>query len=456
MKLPFRQGIVKYTVDNNKTPTFLYTDNRSNYISLTAKINNVLIAFAHNDVNYLYEETTNIANAWGPFANNIKYWMYWDIDVKTGFRSFGSTAIEPVIGSTPPAVKKISEYGNAALIDIDTHWFDLTRTGMYVWDGEHWINKIRLFAGTYHNMAITTYALSSQVGIFNDCDAGFIIFNDNNTPRHRARDDGTYKFLTSDTPFYESGLMTDSVSLQPIIKFNKATEIIPRYSLVALTTNSNIKLASWDDTEYNAAIGITQLNLGVNETGLVYNHIYVKNPAWNWVGLLNEPIYLGLDGQISTTPPVTGFTQRVGTIVSLDTVYIDTTFQVVYNDVALGSSVVPLSFDTINGKLYTSFINDTHQSSFISYLVYGNSYRQRKPNNVWILVHDSKLPNFLVQVYDDMGAVILPENIQHTTKIISITDNNTIPKINRDVPASHTIVITFSKKVSGIAQLFLF
>jgi hypothetical protein len=73
MKLPFRQGIVKYTVDNNKTPTFLYTDRRSNYISLSAKINNVLISFAHNDVNYLYEETTNITNAWGPFSNNIKY-----------------------------------------------------------------------------------------------------------------------------------------------------------------------------------------------------------------------------------------------------------------------------------------------------------------------------------------------------------------------------------------------
>ena len=420
------------------------------------KINNILLNFAHNDVNYLYEEVSNVANAWGPFANNTTYWLYWDIDVKTGLRSFGSTTIEPVFSSAAPEVQKISEHGVAANSYIDTHWFDLTRTGMYVWDGEHWINKIRLFAGIYNNMNISTYPLSSQVDIFEDCSSGFILFYDNNTPRHRARDDGSYKFLTSDLPFYESSLITDSVSLQPIIKINTSVEIIPQFSLVSLTDNGDIKLASYDDEYYNAAIGIAQNNMPMHSAGLISNHLYVTNPSWNWVGLLNEPIYLGLNGQITTSVPITGFTQRVGTIVSLDTVYIDTTFQVVYNDVALGSSIIPIQFDTINGKLYTSYINDDHQASYLTYLVYGNSYRRLKPNKQWILVHDSKLPNFLVQVYDNMGDSIIPENIQHITKINSITGNNTLAKINHDEPASNKIIITFSKKVSGTAQLFLF
>ena len=68
MKLTFKQGIVKSQVDSNNVPTFLNKSSTSDYVSLYINATSTLITFSHGAVDYLYEESNSVEQAWGPFT----------------------------------------------------------------------------------------------------------------------------------------------------------------------------------------------------------------------------------------------------------------------------------------------------------------------------------------------------------------------------------------------------
>ena len=92
MQVPFRQGIVKYPYSGS-IQQFLVASGA--YVSLSTFNGITQVAFAHKSANYLLNETADVTNAWGPLASGDN-WLYWDLNTKTGVRTFGYTIVEPV------------------------------------------------------------------------------------------------------------------------------------------------------------------------------------------------------------------------------------------------------------------------------------------------------------------------------------------------------------------------
>jgi hypothetical protein len=317
MKLPFRQGIVLYTTNNDKVPNFLYTDKRENYVSLIASSSPVTITFADGNDNYLYDERETTKYAWGSFDKNIKYWMYWDLDLLTAKRTFGSTILEPLVSDSVPENPQ-----------NDQHWFNLAdnytisngnykklyKNTMYVWDEslQHWSHKLRLFSGIYLNGNIDAYPLASQVGLTTQCIAGYILYDNSDSPTKAARDDGSYKFLTSESHFYDTKSLTTTISLDAITNYGKASENIEQYKLVKISSDNSISIASHDDLTLSPAIGFVNEKILKDDVGIIITNSYIINESWSFTDAPSSPIYLVTNGNFSTTPPLSGFIQQIG------------------------------------------------------------------------------------------------------------------------------------------------
>lgn len=420
MKLPFRHGIVKYNIGNDKIPTFLSTNKYDTYANITIANDIVLFVVAHNDVNYLYQETKSVSNAWGPFNQNIKYWLYWDLSLLTGKRTFGATTLIPVTDYFPPE--------NPA---NDQHWFDLKNNVMKFYENGNWITCLRVFAGTYYNGEVIAYPLSSQVGLFDECRAGFIMYSDQDTPHQQARDDGSFKFLTTELHYDEVKAVVTTVSLNGSLHSGVAALDLPKYTIVTFNDNTLIK-ASYNDPQHRTAVGIVLNDISSGQKTLFETQGYVTNPTWNWKKH-SGPIYLGLDGTLTEEVPKIGFIQKIGFVVSTDTVYIDTTYQVVYHNTFIRKVPVPLNLDTKTGKFVTKYPVTDDMTISVYYNTFHNVYQQPVDNNTWLIKHTRALDNFLVQTYDSRGHMVIPNNITRIDK--------------------NTLQVEFNKKTTGFVKV---
>ena len=340
MRLPFRHGIVKYTVDNKKVPTFLESDPRDRYVTLRADISNVLVTFAYYDANYLFEEHSAVNNAWGPFQSGIKYWLYWDINKLTGARTFGSTIHEPIVSDTSPTFSQVRQ-----------HWFDTSEMCMKVWSGKNWTPHIRVFACTYLNGFINVYPLSTQVGSYDSCDAGEILFDDLNTPTQQSTLDDTYKFLTDISPITSSKAITTTVSLNQNLRYAIAGENITKYSLVSLKYDGTLKTASYSDPYKSPVVGIVDRDVAAGERCYYKSTMYLDGYFKQWSADPSSPLYLGLFGYINQRPPLTGYIQKVGTVVSPTVAYIDISFHNIHYE-SFQQQPTRLNIDVLSGKFY--------------------------------------------------------------------------------------------------------
>ena len=97
MKLEFRQGLVQVQT----LPLFLSLS--GNTVSLNTSNVDTIVTFAHGIDNYLFIESSDIPSAWvGDFAVG-NHWLYWNLNIETGVRTFGSTIHDPTqFGKTLP------------------------------------------------------------------------------------------------------------------------------------------------------------------------------------------------------------------------------------------------------------------------------------------------------------------------------------------------------------------
>ena len=102
MRLPFRQGIVRYS-QSGPVQTFLQVSGA--YVNLLTDNGDVEITLAYKNSNYSYIENATVPNAWGPIDTSQTYWLYWDIDLHTAERTFGATQFEPIVSSARPALQ---------------------------------------------------------------------------------------------------------------------------------------------------------------------------------------------------------------------------------------------------------------------------------------------------------------------------------------------------------------
>lgn len=130
MKVSFRQGIVRHQTDGANNPLFLQASGST--VTLYVSPDPTIFTVTNGMAEYLYTEPTTVTSAWaGPFSPGSDYWLYWDLSLTTGLRTFGHTIFEPIEQSDAPSTPA-----------VDQHWFNTTDRKMYVWQGNSWSERI--------------------------------------------------------------------------------------------------------------------------------------------------------------------------------------------------------------------------------------------------------------------------------------------------------------------------
>lgn len=321
MKIPFRHGLVRYQ-KSGTIPTFLNRTNSGSTMSLVVSTDSTYVAFAHGSSDYLFEEKRSITPAWnGPFVSGVDYWLYWDIDMLTGQRTFGHTEVQPVlVGAAPlPPVN-------------DQHWFDHSVKVMKVWNLGRWNECLRVFACFYdEGTIINAYPTGTQVGNLNTSYPGFILFDDNSDPIRRLRGGNRRsEFITSES-IMSSQVATGmaNISIESKMPIVEAIENIPEYRLVSYRSNNKIGIASYLDPNY-PVVGLVRENMFTTEVGTFTSSGEIVNENWNFTTDPNTPLFCGVVGEVTTSVPQQGAYQQVGFVISPTTIFLDIEQQILY------------------------------------------------------------------------------------------------------------------------------
>mgnify|MGYP000885907663 CR=1 FL=1 len=310
MKLFFRQGIVRYQTDINAQPTFLQKSTLdSAFVDLIVSPDPTVIAFAHKNADYIFEEAKTVRKAWGPFTGTSTCYLYWDIDLLTGVLTRGFTLLPPIYSGTSPASPA-----------ADQHWFDTLQCQMRVWDGQRWIDKVRVFAAVYSSSAIIKgWALGSQAGLNVDAEGGNLVLDSFNKPLRQS--DGS--FVTTANNLAVVGVATKKVKFETEVLNLLALENIPKYSLVQVRPGRRCVLAKSTD-RMSRVSGIATEDLYMGEVGVVVSAGLLRSDTWSWSpSVVNRPVFCGPNGELTTTVPTQGVLQQVGFVYDTDAVYIN-------------------------------------------------------------------------------------------------------------------------------------
>lgn len=327
MKITFRQGIIRHPTQLTGPDWIQKTSLSGTSVDLNVVQDEpVIITFAHYSANYLFEEAHSVVGAWGSdivgsvngplTASGQTQYLFWDVDLATGQLTRGWTLVPPVVSPEPPV--------NPA---PDTHWFDTTQTRMRVFRqpnpqiAGNWQDKIRVFAAVYDsNSQLIPYQIGTQVGIEGDIwGAGNIILGANNKPLRQS--DGTFANTESNLIVYQTS--GQNVKFDMALVYAQADEEIPKFSLVSFKPNRRIGLASYLNTNTFIS-GLIVENLYQDEVGQIITNGVVRNEQWNWTpSQINKPLFCGITGEISLTPPQVGVSQQIGFVYDQDSIYVN-------------------------------------------------------------------------------------------------------------------------------------
>lgn len=313
MQVNFRQGLISY----QSLPSYLQLTKNKTVILDTSK-KQITVNFANGEANYLYTEpvsNTPVA-AWGPFDLSGSYWLYWDISLVTGRRTFGYTTSAPVFGATFPSSPTINE-----------HFFNTSTMKMYYWNEQGWIECIRVFAGSLESGKIITISLGTQVNNNMKGVAGNILFDIYGKPLKRFTNDGSFEFLTQADVIQPPNTNFDSIKIGQLDISAIASTDIPKYYCVSSTgVNADgiptIKKASYFDIN-NEAYAITSVQMNQGDHRQLIHYGFVQDPTWYWDYPPLTPLFVGGDGEISLFVNNPYSSQKIGYVVNLNTIFIN-------------------------------------------------------------------------------------------------------------------------------------
>jgi hypothetical protein len=233
------------------------------------------ISFARRTQNYLYTETATVLNAWVGVPSAQDTWLYWDLNTKTGLRTFGFTLVLPRFGTVRPTSPV-----------ADLHWYDTFNKQMFVYTNGKWIEKIRVFAAKVNSSTFTPMGdgLSSkpfagtQVGLTGTAvETSYITYDELGKPI--IRDNGD--FFTLSSPLFARGSAVNQVKLDANVIFATAAETIPQFSVVRLSQFDKILLCDYANVR-TSIVGLSLDSLAPDELGRIVAQGVVTNPLWNW------------------------------------------------------------------------------------------------------------------------------------------------------------------------------
>lgn len=293
MRIDFRQGIVRHPTDAYDNQTFLVVSNSKVTLDVTAA-NPALITFAHGDTDYLITESTGIQYAWegpdGGFVGGTDYWLYWDIDLRTGQRSFGYTEIPPTSGPNAPQSPA-----------TDQHWFDTSRMIMRVWTGAGWTTRVRVFAAKLEQGNVIKPMGSdgfrgTQVGNSSSTYAGALVFDMDGYPIQRKHG----QFFTTEDAFVSGISSSALMKLGPVVLQAEAAANMAAYTVVKFSDDGTIEPAHYLSPE-NVVFGVIEEDVVIGDYVHVVLEGIVRNENWNF-SKPNKFVYVtDTNGTVGTT-----------------------------------------------------------------------------------------------------------------------------------------------------------
>jgi hypothetical protein len=302
----FRQGIIAAQLNNNFVQLF------NGKVTINVDVTRLDLTFAYGQHNYLFSETEQVVGAWGPFPANKNSYLYWDIDVISGLRTFGITLLQPLYGASLPTSPA-----------VDQHYFDYNTNTMRVWNGVSWVDKIRLFAAEIQNGSILIpNTTGSQVSLNAQTNVGYILYNSNNLPLRVVDAAGKFYFVTTEDQIHTEYDKNNSYKIDALLLDGKALEPIPAYYCLTWKGPKQLGLASYVDQ--TPCIGISVESSSKDEVKKFVTKGFVTNfNNWNFSETPNTPLFVGPSGQITTTVPQNYSLQKIGHIVSPNEIFVD-------------------------------------------------------------------------------------------------------------------------------------
>lgn len=307
MIVSLKQGLI---TARQKT-SYLFRQN--NNIDLIVNNNPILVIFSHGVGAYLIEETESITAAWqGPFSDNESYWFYWDIDTISGKKSFGITKVKPTFGDTLPSTPS-----------NDQHFFDKNDNYMKVWNGSAWIHRIRVFAGSLINGELSTFGKGSQADLYGQFEVNEIRFHKIGSPIIKELDNDNYIFVTN------SGNNKQDVGQIENLKYERvAVSVIANQNLeksIAVTLNDSGKAIPASYTNINKEVlGITETSFNTDEQkNIITKGFITDRETFNFSEPPNFPLFIDENGNITSTIPTADSIQKIGYIISPNTIFVD-------------------------------------------------------------------------------------------------------------------------------------
>lgn len=304
MKLNFRQGIVEYQI-----PTFLGVHYPA--VDLVVSDTPTIVTFAVGATDYLLVEPKTIVNAWGPTYLQQDQWLYWDIDMRTGIRTFGITTAEPIVSATPP----LQPVG-------DQHWFDTSSNKMMLYYNGAWQQRVRVFACKLAGGAVPVGVgeqgfTGTQAGLDVVSYSGPILYNNGDgLPILTA--DGT--FLTTEDNLRTASVNVATVKLASLILPAMAEQNLAAYTVVKFTDFGKIVHGDAFTGSQPKQYGIIQSDAVIGDIVNVTMSGVISSPSWDWTSVgVNGYLYPDAAGALSAVQTVPNQTP-IATIVDKQTI----------------------------------------------------------------------------------------------------------------------------------------
>lgn len=308
MKIDFRQGIVTYPEVAGTGQAFLQVTGGGATVDLLTGSGITTVAFAQRTADYLHIETSAVVSAWSGIAIGTTTWLFWDIDTKTGIRTFGFTIVQPVSQNTQPGT-----------LTTDLHWFDTVNNVMKVYDGTRFIERIRVFAARIESTTLFPMGTNAarpfagtQAGLNRTTFAGQILFAEGLpviisipgtfSPTATNPFARNFIFATTETAFLMGGSQkVNSIRLESDVTTATVTQNIAAYDVVKWTGFGQIAPAGYNDID-TTTLGIVVDGHAINEIATVVVQGVIANEAWSWTTVGAE-LFILQNGDLTETDP---------------------------------------------------------------------------------------------------------------------------------------------------------
>jgi hypothetical protein len=350
MRINFRQGIVSHQTNFIQVST-------GGVVSLLATDRPAIVTVAHKDANYTHSENRNVVPAqvegnrqspaeWAALGTNTEYWLYWDFSLLDFTRTFGFALVPPVYSPTEPTPSDLGSPPGTS-IPVDQHWYDTTNHRHLVWDGQGWIEVLRVFVAriwgtTLHSVSATESSgqgkfTGTQIGDSSSIRSGRVLFSQSNIYDERRReslkpvrrDDGV--FLTTEDQMFSSASRVDGTRLESNVAHAEFPEsAVAAHTIVAWFEPGRARIANYNDVGETVVGILTEDMSGWGSVGGIVIQGVVTNPNWSWEDKdTGKPLWVENGNLVLVDPhstkPSTYRTARVpvARVLSHDTVIFD-------------------------------------------------------------------------------------------------------------------------------------